>query len=181
MVHRPIIFGEHLKLFFTEIRCIDNMTLLVLRSHLALEYMLNEIIRHYFKNSEKIFDIDSVIGFENKLKIVEATEILDDFKEKKRSFSGSEDLLYNLRKINEIRNRYAHTFYTEDMKREIGLKISQLKNEGNKASADDLSILKGAVLITHRDLIYILDKVSEKSKWRKATYLTGDNKKEKSH
>jgi len=120
MTHKTVNFREYAKRLFREIMGITNETLLVLRSHLFIEYLINEIIRLYFKNYGKIFDMEAEIGFRNKVRIIEATGLFDKFE------YGS-DLLHNIIKINEIRNKYAHTFNIVEIETSIKSKIETME------------------------------------------------------
>ncbi len=86
----------------------------VLITHLYLEYFLTMIIEKKIPKPKKILEKAT---FHNKLKLVEALNVLND------------DLIYDLYKINEIRNKLAHNIEIESqlLENEIIDKIKQMK------------------------------------------------------
>ncbi len=81
--------------FLKDIIEIKDLRLLILLSHLYFENFIDEIIRKRLDSSSKILDFSFII----KLEILHASKIVDDF------------LYSELRFINNLRNKYAHTLY----------------------------------------------------------------------
>lgn len=95
----------------------------VLIIHLYLEYYLNMIIERKIPKPKRIL---SNATFYNKLKLVEALDVLDD------------TLIYDLYKINEIRNKLAHNIEIESLslQDEILNLIKQMKVYSGLKNAD---------------------------------------------
>lgn len=84
----------------------------VLILHLYIEYRINELIRATHKSPEIIIDDDKIGEFGNKIKILRSRNFI------------YEDLLKNLKQIQEIRNHYSHTLLMKD---ELDNKIKNMK------------------------------------------------------
>lgn len=74
--------------------CKNNRELLILRGHIAIEYFLEDIIKKYLPNSEKI--IEQNLSFARKAAIVESFNVLEI------------DVMALIKKFNALRNRCAH-------------------------------------------------------------------------
>ncbi len=85
--------------------------------HLYIEYWINEIIRISHRNAELIIDDEELGKFGNKIKIL-----------KIRGFIDYENLLVNLKQIQEIRNHYSHVLLMKDeLDQKIKDKIENMK------------------------------------------------------
>lgn len=97
----------------------------VLIIHLYLEYFLTRIIEKKIPKPEKILE---KITFHNKLKLVEALNVLND------------DMIYDLYKINEIRNKLAHNIEIEShtLQEILKDKIKQMKRYQGLTNPDTI-------------------------------------------
>ena len=94
------VFG---RAFLKEIFDSENDRLLVLMGHLYLENILVEIIKHKFKNIDKLEKSGITNSFYKKVKLLESQNYL------------SEDIVTDIIFINEIRNKFVHNLkYTLD-------------------------------------------------------------------
>ncbi len=102
--HKTSSYSEIFSKFNADINRVPDLRSKALLIQLYIEYWINEIIVNSFPNPEFIIDDDTIGSFENKLKIVEALDIL----------KSDPKLIKNIRYFQRIRNQYAHYLLGEN-------------------------------------------------------------------
>jgi len=97
----------------------------ILTTHLYVEYFINYIIENHFKLKKKIFSDHRSYTFSIKLDLVYEKGYIPDW------------LYFNLRKLNDIRNKYSHNLHFDIL--DTDLKFKMLDDE-NKLEEMDLKM-----------------------------------------
>lgn len=103
---------EFLQNEMSKISRLKDERLLVLFLHLNVEYWLNELIVKAFPKPKRILEM----RFSSKLEILKSLGIISDT-----------NSINNIKKLNEIRNNYAHTLDYKSIRSKVEEKISEMR------------------------------------------------------
>jgi hypothetical protein len=117
---------EFRKLLIGELKSIKNLELLILKSHLLVEYLLNSFIETH-SNSDEFSISETSFQFHHKLKICMLFGVFENKNDEK---------LQQILLLNKIRNHVSHTLIIDKTLVENFLKYSDQKEEYKKPYSD---------------------------------------------
>jgi hypothetical protein len=117
--------------------------IIILRVHLLIEGYLDKFLLSFFKKGNIIVQ---KMSFYQKITIIEATEKIDS------------NLLCAIRKLNEIRNKFAHNLNYNMTKTEINTLHKYCFNVKSDCPVDLYTLLLCLVAIAHSHIIYDVKK-----------------------
>ena len=121
--------------YFTVVKGITDNTLLLLKSHLYIEYYMERIIRAYLKRGDRLLD-NTNLTFNHKFLILNSFDIVPD------------EIMTAIKHINAIRNKCSHEFDYIITKRDIenaGMLLKSYKSHC-KPYQKDLNKFLGTVV-----------------------------------
>lgn len=98
----------------------------VLTTHLYIEFFINQLIEKHFKLKKKILDDHRSYSFSIKLDLIFEKELIPDW------------LYHNIRKLNDIRNKYSHRLHFDILNADLSFKFPDDQNE-----IENMNLLKG--------------------------------------